>query len=93
MRKSKWQKIYNNINTKLDEVLEQQQKRKQSIKMISSIMYRKLGRIHVEVSAEEKAAMIKQVNKDYNKRIQTIYNDINTELKASGLPELKNPYK
>lgn len=93
MRKSKWQKIYNNTNTKLDEILEQQQKRKQSIKMISSIMYRKLGRIYVEISNEEKAAMIKQVNKDYDKKIQTIYNDMNAELKASGLPELENPYK
>lgn len=93
MRKSKRKKIYNHVNTKLNEVLENQKQRKQSIKMISSIMYRKLGRIHVGVSAEEKAAMIKQVNKDYDEKIQAIYNDLNEELKASGLPELENPYK
>ena len=93
MGKSKWQKIYNYVNTKLNEVLEYQNQRKQSVKMILSMMYRKLGRIHVEVSAEEKAAMIKQVNKDYDKKIQLIYNELNDKLKASGLPELKNPYE
>lgn len=87
------QKIYHNTQLHLDEVLSLQNQRNKTIHTITSTNYRKLGRIHVEVSAEEKAAMIKQVNKDYDKRIQAIYNDLNTELKASGLPELKNPYE
>lgn len=87
------QKIYNQIQLRLNDVLSLQNQRNRTIRTITSTHYRKLGRIHVEVSAEEKAAMIKQVNKDYDKKVQAIYNDINAELKASGLPELKNPYE
>lgn len=77
---------HNDVQIRFDKILSLQEQKKRTMHKIQAMSYRKVGRIHIKISNEEKADIIKRIDAAYKKRIQDIYKD----LEAYGI---KNPYE
>lgn len=80
------------VQKKLDDVIQLNKKRQKDIKTIRSTTHKKVGMAYLEISPDEKDKMLNKVQKDYDSKIDGIYQDINNQLQAAGQPLLTNPF-
>lgn len=85
--------IHKTIQTQLDNVLKLQLLKNTKIHSVNIQKSRSIGRLQIELSGEEKAEMIKNINKKYNAQIENIYTELNKELSDLNLKNLDNPFK
>lgn len=84
---------YEIIQSELDKVLKLQLLKNAEIRAINMKKSRSFGRLQIELSAEEKAAMTKNINQKYTNQIEKIYTELNKKLSDLNLNELDNPFK
>lgn len=85
--------IHKTIQTQLDNVLKLQLLKNTKIHSVNIQKSRRIGRLRIELSGEEKAELIKNINKKYNTQIENIYTELNKELSDLNLKNLDNPFK
>lgn len=85
--------IHKTIQTQLDNVLKLQLLKNTKIHSVNIQKSRSIGRLQIELSSEEKAELIKNINKKYNAQIENIYTELNKELSDLNLKNLDNPFK
>lgn len=84
---------YEIIQSELDKVLKLQLLKNAEIRAINMKKSRSFGRLQIELSSEEKASMIKNVNQKYTNQIEKIYTELNKKLSDLNLNKLDNPFK
>lgn len=85
--------IHEIIQSELDKVLKLQLLKNSEIQSVNIKKHRTFGRLQIELSAEEKAAMITNINQEYNNQIKKIYTELNEKLSDLNLKKLNNPFE
>lgn len=76
----------------LDEVIELQKQKFSEINRIQNTQFRKIGLMQITMDPVVKNQMISKVSADYDRKIKSLYAELNAERTETGLNAIECPF-